>query len=87
MPLLSSAKRRLDTQRAIINHFSQLLPAFDDLFDERSWYLFFAILVLSSFVVAFLLSRFVTISDADYDFKHRSKRTGRFPGVRRTRLS
>ena len=87
MPLLTSAKRRLDTQREIINHFSQILPAFNDLFDERSWYVFFTFLTLASFLVAFLLSRFMTISDADYDFKNSRRRTSRFAGVRRTRLS
>ena len=87
MPLLTSAKRRLDTQREIINHFSQLIPAFNDLFDERSWYIFVAVFVVSSFFVAFLLSRFLTIDDVDYDYKNRGKKTGRFVGVRRTRLS
>ena len=86
MPLLRSAKRRLDTQRAIINHFSQLLPSFNDLFDERAWYIFFTFLTLCSFLLAFLISRFIKIEDADYDSKNR-KRTNRFAGVRRTRLS
>ncbi|CAF0864344.1 unnamed protein product [Rotaria sp. Silwood1] len=67
MPLLKSAQRRLNTQREIINHFSQLLPSFNDLFDERS-------------------CRFVTLADVDYDYKNRNRRTGRFPGVKRTRL-
>jgi hypothetical protein len=87
MPLLNSAKRRLDTQREIINHFSKLLPTFDELFDERSWYIFFALLTTCSFLIAFLLSRYTTVVDVDYDYKNRNKKTGRFPGVRRTRLS
>ncbi|CAF3556413.1 unnamed protein product [Rotaria sp. Silwood1] len=86
MPLLKSAQRRLNTQREIINHFSQLLPSFNDLFDERSWYIFFTCLTLFSFLIAFLLSRFVTLADVDYDYKNRNRRTGRFPGVKRTRL-
>lgn len=84
MQVLRSAQRRLDTQRELINHFSQLLPSFDDLFDERSWYIFFAGLTISSFLIAFLLSRYVTIDDADYNSK--TRRTGRFAGVRRTKL-
>jgi hypothetical protein len=83
---LRSAQRRLDTQREIINHFSQLLPSFDDLFDERSWYIFFAILTISSFLIAYILSRFLTINDVDYDYKNRNKTTGRYAGVRRTQL-
>jgi hypothetical protein len=83
---LRSAQRRLDTQREIINHFSKFLPSFDELFDERSWYLFFAILTISSFLIAYLLSRFFTINDVDYDYKNRNKKSGRYPGVQRTQL-
>ncbi len=84
MPLLKSSQRRLDTQREIITHFSQLLPSFNDLFDERSWYIFFICLTLFSFLIAFILSRYMTINDADYDYKNR--RTNRFAGVKKTRL-
>lgn len=84
MQVLRSAQRRLDTQREIINHFSQLLPSFDDLFDERSWYIFFTVLTISSFLIAFLLSRYITLEDADHISK--TRRTGRYAGVRRTKL-
>jgi hypothetical protein len=84
MPLLKSSQRRLDTQREIITHFSQLLPSFNDLFDERSWYIFFTCLTLFSFLIAFILSRYMTINDADYESKNRRKNP--FAGVRRTRL-
>jgi len=86
MSLLRSAQRRLDTQREIINHFSQLLPSFNDLFDEHSWYIFFTLFTISSFLIAFLLSRFITIVDVDYNYKNRNKKFRRFPGVRRTQL-
>jgi len=86
MQVLRSAQRRLDTQRQIINHFSGLIPSFDDLFDECSWYTFFTLLTISSFGIAFILSRFLTVVDIDYDDRTRNKRTGRFCGVRRTRL-
>ena len=86
MPLLKNAKRRLDTQREIIKHFSQLFPSFNDLFDERSWYIFFACLTLFSFLMAFVLSRFITLVDADYDDKNRNRTKNRFAGVKRTQL-
>jgi len=86
MPLLRSAERRLNTQREVINHFSQLIPSFNDLFDERSWYMFFTLLTISSFLIVFLLSRCITIVDVDYDYKNRNKKSGRFSGVRRTQL-
>lgn len=84
MPLLKSSKRRLDTQRDIINHFSQIIPSFNDLFNERSWYIFFICLTLFSFFIAFILSRYMTVNDVDYDYKNR--RTKRYADVRRTRL-
>lgn len=84
MQVLRSAQRRLDTQREIIDHFSQLLPSFNDLFDERSWYIFFAVLTISSFLIAFLLSRYLTLVNADHDKK--SRKEGRYAGVRRTKL-
>lgn len=83
---LRSSQRRLETQREIINHFSQLLPSFDDIFDEHSWYIFFAGLTISSFLIAYILSRFFTLTDADYYHKNRNKNTSRYAGVRRTRL-
>lgn len=86
MQVLRSAQRRLDTQRQIINHFSGLIPSFNDLFDERSWYIFFTLLTISSFGIAIILSRFLTVVDIDYDEKTRKKRASRFPGVRRTQL-
>ncbi|CAF1136518.1 unnamed protein product [Adineta steineri] len=86
MPLLKNAQRRLDAQREIINHFSRVLPSFNDLFDEHSWYIFFACLTLFSFLMAFILSRFVTIDDVDYDYKNRNRRSNPFSNIRRTRL-
>ncbi len=85
MPLLKSSQHRLHTQREIINHFSQLLPSFNDLFDEHSWYIFFTCFVLFSFFIAFILSRYITLNDADYDYK-KNRRINRFAGVRQTRL-
>lgn len=85
MALLKSAQRRLNTQREIISHFSRLIPSFNDLFDERSWYIFFTCLTLFSFLVAFIISRYFTLSDVDYE-KNKNRRGGRFSGVKKTRL-
>lgn len=87
MPLLKNSQRRLDAQREIINHFTQLLPSFNDLFDEQSWYIFFICFTLFAFLIAFILSRFFTLVDADYDYKNRNRRTNPFANIRRTRLS
>jgi len=81
MTIPKSSQRRLNTQREIINHFARLLPSFNDLFDEQSWYIFFACLTVCSFLIAFILSRYVKLSDGG-----REKRTHPFVNVRRTRL-
>ena len=86
MVLLKNSRRRLDTQREIIEHFSQILPSFNDIFDERSWYMFFTGFVLFTFLMAFILSRCITLEDADYDYKSRNRRTNPYSGIRRTRL-
>jgi hypothetical protein len=84
MVLLKSSQRRLNTQREIINHFSRLIPSFNELFDEQSWYIFFACLTISAFIVAFILSLFLNLNYADYVNKNR--RANPFANVRRTRL-
>ncbi|CAF0761705.1 unnamed protein product [Didymodactylos carnosus] len=40
-------------------------------FDEKAWYIFYAVTTLLTFVVAFLLSRFITLEDAGDEAKAR----------------
>ncbi|XP_011877056.1 PREDICTED: uncharacterized protein LOC105567103 [Vollenhovia emeryi] len=40
--------------------YSQV-PAFTDVFDEETWYVFVICFVAGTFLVAFILSRFITI--------------------------
>jgi len=57
-----------DAYKANINIFNKVydqLPAFVDVFDEETFYVFVIFFVLSSFLIAFILSRFITIKPVD----------------------
>lgn len=67
-------KRRLEVQQKIIEHFESQLPAFTDIFDERTFYICFGVLVVVCIVVAALLAYFCDIKDADEVEAERERR-------------
>lgn len=54
-----------DYNLRLIDTIYEQVPAFTDLFDEDTWYIFAACFVAGTCVLAFLLSRFVTIQPVD----------------------
>lgn len=52
--------------RNIVNKLSDYLPAFTDIFDEESFYIFVFLFVLATIGVAVVLSRKVEINDAGH---------------------
>ncbi|KAL0116637.1 hypothetical protein PUN28_009937 [Cardiocondyla obscurior] len=44
--------------------YSQV-PAFTDVFDEETWYIFVICFVAGTFLVVFILSRFITIKPVE----------------------
>lgn len=42
------------------------VPYFTDIFDEETFYIFALLVVVASFLIAFLLSRFVHIKETDW---------------------
>lgn len=44
--------------------YSQV-PAFTDVFDEETWYIFVICFVAGTFLVAFILSKFITIKPVE----------------------
>lgn len=54
------------TSLQLFNQIYGSLPAFADIFDEETFYIFAGIVVVSSFALAFLLSRFITLKEADW---------------------
>lgn len=45
----------------LIDTLYSQIPAFTDVFDEETWYMFVTCFVVTTFVVVFILSRFITI--------------------------
>lgn len=49
----------------LIDTLYSQVPAFTDVFDEETWYIFVICFVATTFLVAFILSRFITIRSVD----------------------
>lgn len=52
-------------QLKLIEHLYNQLPAFTDVFTEELFYTTVVIFVLSTIVIAFILSRFITIRPSE----------------------
>ncbi|XP_026679282.1 uncharacterized protein LOC108252375 [Diaphorina citri] len=50
----------------LINTLYENVPAFTDIFDEETWYIFCGCFVATTFLVVFLVSRYVTIKPVDW---------------------
>ncbi|CAF0896279.1 unnamed protein product [Rotaria sordida] len=51
-------------QKYILVAFQSHLPIH---FDEKSWYILFGFMTFLAFIVAYILSRYITLQDADDD--------------------
>ncbi|EDV56104.1 uncharacterized protein [Drosophila suzukii] len=51
---------------AVIEKIYQDIPAFSDIFTEESFYMFAFCFVCATILVAFILSRFITIKPVDF---------------------
>lgn len=49
----------------LIDMFYSQIPAFTDVFDEETWYVFVICFVAGTFFVAFILSRFIIIKSVE----------------------
>ena len=52
--------------RSIVHKVSDYIPAFTDVFDEESFYIFVFLFVLATIIVAVILARKVDLSDAGH---------------------
>lgn len=52
--------------KEVAKKFSQYIPAFQDIFDEESFYIFAFVVVIVSIVAAMLASRYIKVKDADH---------------------
>lgn len=49
----------------LIDTLYNQVPAFSDIFDEETWYIFVSFFVAGTILVAFILSRFITIKPVE----------------------
>jgi len=54
-----------DYNLRLIDMLYSQVPAFTDVFDEETWYVFVICFVAGTFLVAFILSRFITIKPVE----------------------
>jgi hypothetical protein len=68
--------KRLEAQKAILNHFEEKIPYFTDIFDERTFYITFACLTIALIILAIVLSVYcnVSIEEADEIERKRMER-------------
>lgn len=59
-------KRGFKASMQIFNDVYESLPYFTDVFDEESFYIFAAVFTLASVLIAFILSRYITIKETDW---------------------
>jgi len=65
---LSGSKQSQDKYWALelVNHANQMIPSFNELFDEETFYLFAFFFVIGSFLCAFLLSKVIGVTIREY---------------------
>ena len=49
----------------VIDTIYEQIPSFTDIFDEETWYIFVICFSLATFILAFIISRFVTIKPVE----------------------
>lgn len=54
-----------ESSAKIVHTIYDQLPSFTDIFDEETFYIFVGCFVCSTILVAFILSRFITIKAVD----------------------
>jgi len=54
----------LIVKRSLYSRIYNWFPAFNDVFDEETFYIFAAVVVAGSIFIAFLLSRFIKLKEA-----------------------
>jgi hypothetical protein len=61
----SKGERTVHKAMKTIDKLYDHTPGFSDIFDEELWYQFCFVFTMCTFVVAFLLSRYITIRSTD----------------------
>jgi len=61
----AKAEKKHETGKKFLAYAETHMPAFDEVFDEQTFYIFAGCVALGSCVLAFIASRFLTLTDPD----------------------
>jgi len=63
--MATQSQRKYEATMSIVNKVYDNVPAFTDVFDEETWYIFAACFTIGTLVMTFVASRFITIKPVD----------------------
>jgi len=64
-PMKRKAEKKHEAGKKFLSLAEDKVPAFEDVFDEQTFYIFAGCVALGSVLIAFIASRFLTLSDPD----------------------
>lgn len=59
-------KKKHEIHARLVEHLYDNIPAFTDIFTEETFYMFVGTVVVSTVVIVFIISRFVTIKPVEW---------------------
>ena len=60
-----SQQRKYEATLKLVNKVYDQVPAFTDVFDEETWYIFAFVFTAASILAAFVASRYITLKSCD----------------------
>ena len=63
---MAQNSRHKDYNLRLIDTMYKNVPAFTDIFDEETWYIFVFTFVLSTILIAFILSKYIKLRPVDF---------------------
>lgn len=61
----TQAQRKYEATLSIVNKVYDSVPAFTDVFDEETWYIFAGCFTVGTILVSLIASRFITLKPVD----------------------
>jgi len=61
----TQSQRKYQATLSIVDKVYNSVPAFTDIFDEESWYIFALVFTAATIIIAVVASRFVTIKPVE----------------------
>lgn len=62
----TQAQRKYEATLSIVNKVYDSVPAFTDVFDEETWYIFAGCFTVGTILLTLIASRFITLKPVDW---------------------